>query len=190
MQKTLVAALALFAVACGDAPVPVMQQTAIPRPPELPRVAYLDGTNAMHAVQQVRARVGEPFRVLEIRVRPDAVVVQAQDPARKENVDEYRVKGGVLQPSRPVRLFGLTSQKVLEDNLFNPDDVDLAVIPALVKEAEAKVQLEGRELSGVTVKRKLPFEEQVSIDVAFHGTRKSGYLHADRKGKHREVRVF
>lgn len=169
-----------------------MQQRVIPtRPPAPPHVDYFAGMHAAEAVKQVRDKVGEPFRVLEISVWDGRVTVQAQDPKKPENVDEYRVRGGQLEGPIPVRLFGGSDEKTLKANLFDPSDVAFDKIPELVREAGEKVVLEGREpLPSVTIKRKLPFEDYVSIDVDYTGTRKSGYLHTDRHGKHAEVSIF
>lgn len=151
---------------------------------------YNDPTAAADAVQKLRERVGEPFRVLTIDISERGVRVKAQDPKNRENVDEYRFHNGTIDDPVPVRLFGGSDQKTLEANLFNPADVDLAQVPALVKEAREKIHIEGGELTGVTIRRHLPFERAVQIDVDFHGTRKSAYLRADRHGKRTEVNIF
>lgn len=65
------------------------------------------------------------------------------------------------------------------------------MIPDLVREASEKVVLEGREPSpSVTIRRKLPFEEYLSIDVDYTGSRKNGYLHTDRHGKKATVSIY
>ncbi len=85
----ILACLPLF-VACGDQNVPVAPQRAVPeRAPEPARVAYLEGTHTSEAIKQVRDKVGEPFRVLEIMVFSDRVKVQVQDP-KKPEVSVYR----------------------------------------------------------------------------------------------------
>jgi hypothetical protein len=192
MKRSIALSLLLLAAACGKQPGPITQQSDIPTPPpNPPSVAYLEGTHAADALKQVRAKVGEPFRVLRISIFDHSVSVQAQDPKKPENVDEYRVTGDQLHGPTPVRLLGLTSQKVLEQNLFDPSDVAIEKIPDLVREASEKVVLEGREQSpSVTIRRKLPFEESVSIDVDYSGARKNGYLHTDRHGKNGKVEIF
>jgi hypothetical protein len=191
MKQSVVLCIVVLAAACGNQNGPLTQQRTPVRPATPPSVAYLEGTNAADALKQVRAKVGEPFRVLKISVSDHSMRVQAQDPKKPENVDEYRIWGGQIQGPAPVRLFGQTSQKVLEQNLFDPSDVALEKIPELVREADEKVVLEGREPTpSVTIKRKLPFEEYVSIDVDYAGARKNGYLHTDRHGKNTKVRIF
>src|SRR5437867_419090 len=98
------------------APFPSMPTTmAFESSAPTPRaVDYLTGTHAAEAVKQVRDKVGEPFRVLEISVWDDRVTIQAQDPKKPENIDEYRVRGGQLEGPAPVRLFGDTDEKALK----------------------------------------------------------------------------
>ncbi len=193
-MKRLLLFGAVLLAAC-QREMPVQKQSVLPpkmaRRPSPPRVvSYFEGTNAADAVNQIRAKVGEPFRVLEIRIHSDSVSLQAQDPKKKENVDEYEIERGVLQPSTPVRLFGETDQKTLEANLFDPSTVDLTKIADLIREADQKIQLEGRELSDVDIRREM-FEPPypVRIDVDYRGTRKHGYLRADRHGSHTIVHL-
>jgi hypothetical protein len=86
---------------------------------------------------------------------------------------------------------GQTDQETLEANLFALTDVDLTKIPDLVREANEKVQLEGREISGISIDRDM-FDENhpINIDVNYRGSRKSGYLRADPNGKHTTVSIF
>ncbi|MEA2489220.1 MAG: hypothetical protein QOH21_1012 [Acidobacteriota bacterium] len=88
-------------------------------------------------------------------------------------------------------LFGQTSQEALEASLFDSSEVDFTKIPDLIREANEKVQLEGRQMSGINIDRDR-FDEarQIQIDVNYIGLRKNGYLRADRKGAHTTVRVF
>jgi len=183
--------VSLLAACSGEMPLVEKQSVVAPPVPPPPALSYYEGTHAAEGIQQIRARVGEPFRVLKIRIDDDSIMLQAQDPKKPENVDEYRLSRGQLKPSIPVRLFGQTNQETLEANLFDPADVDFTKIPDLVREADAKIQLEGREMSGISIDRDM-FDEKrpIEIDVDYRGTRKHGYLRADRKGEHTKVRIF
>lgn len=192
MKKWMVLLLPLLA-ACDQA-VPVHHEQSVvvtPPKPRAPLVNYCEGTNAADAIQKIRTQVGEPFKVLKINFDQDSLSLQAQDPKKPENVDEYRWSRGELKGPIPVRLFGQSDQKTLEANLFDPGSVDWTKIPDLIHQADEKVQLEGREFSGVSIDRDMFNERRpVEIDVDYRGTRKSGYLRADRKGKVVLVRVF
>ncbi len=193
MKKWMCALLLPLLAACYRE-ASVQQQSALtPPPPAPPRPAvnYYEGTQAADAIQQIRAKVGEPFRVLKVRVDEDTVWLQAQDPKKPENVDEYRLVRGELRAPTPVRLIGHSDQETLEANLFDPADVDWTKIPDLIREANEKVQLEGRELSGISIDRDM-FDERrpIEIDVDYRGTRKNGYLRADRRGANAKVRIY
>jgi hypothetical protein len=184
----------LLSLAACSREIPVQKQSVVapPAQPPQPRPAvvnYYEGTHAAEAVQQIRAKVGEPFRVLRISIDSNSVTLKAQDPKKPENVDEYTVRRGELQPSVPVRLFGETDQKTLEANLFDPATVDWAKIPDILRMADQKIQLEGRTLSDISIERNMFDTGAVMIDVNYNGTRKNGYLRTDRHGGHPEVSI-
>ena len=190
MKKWMTLLFVSLLAACSRE-MPLVEKQSVVAPPVPPALSYYEGTHAAEGIQQIRAKVGEPFRVLKIRIDDDSIMLQAQDPKKPENVDEYRLSRGELKPSIPVRLFGQTNQETLEANLFDPADVDFTKIPDLVREANEKVQLEGREMSGISIDRDM-FDEKcpIEIDVDYSGTRKHGYLRADRKGGNTKVRIF
>ena len=193
MKRSLVVVLALLAACSGEISDKKQTAESSPKPqapPPPPKVSYYEGTHAADAIAQIRAKVGEPFRVVNIDIDDDTVRLKAQDPKNKENVDEYEIENGKLEPPKPVRLIA-TDQKTLEANLFDPTDVDLSKVPDLLREANEKVQLEGRKLSDVTIARDM-FEggRPVMMDVNYRGTRKTGYLRADRHGAHAKVSIF
>ena len=184
----------MLLVACSRE-VPVQKQSAVPPPPlsfERPKPAfsYYEGTHAADAVQQVRAKVGEPFRVLNIHINDDMIRMQVQDPKKPENVDQYTIDEGKMKDPAPVRLFGDTDQATLEANVFDPADVDFTKIASLIREGDEKIQLEGRQISSVSIERNM-FDDKrpIMIDVNYRGSRKNGYLRADRRGGHSEVNI-
>lgn len=193
-MKKLLGVLLLLLAGC-QRELPAQRQSVLPQPrkwePPPPLVNYYEGSHAAEAVQMVRAKVGEPFRVLNIRIDNDEVRVQVQDPKKPENVDEYSVAHGRLdEKPTPVRLFGDSDQKTLNANVFDPATVDLTKVADLIREGNEKIQLEGREMTGLTIERDMFNDGRVIIDVNYHGTRKSGYLRTDRKGAHAEASVF
>jgi hypothetical protein len=191
-MKNSMFAVALLLAACSRE-VAVHQQSAIApreRKPRPPAISYYEGTHAAEAIQQIRAKVGEPFRVMNVRIDDDSVSAEVQDPKKKENVDRYEVDGGQLKAPRPVRLIGDTDQDTLEANLFDPAGVDWTKIPDILRQGNGKIQLEGRHLNSITVDRNM-FDERrpIMVDVNYSGTRKNGYLRVDRHGAHPEVNV-
>jgi hypothetical protein len=192
MKKSLM--VVLLSLAACSREVPVQKQSVVAPPvaskPRPVPVNYYEGTHAADAIQQIRAKVGEPFRVLDISIDYDAVAVKAQDPKKKENVDEYTVRRGELRPSVPVRLFGQSDQETLEANLFDPATVDWAKIPDILRQANEKIQLEGGSFTGISIERNM-FDDKrpVMIDANYQGLRKNGYLRTDRHGDHPEVHI-
>lgn len=191
-MKKLIASLFVLSLTGCSREVPfVQEQTVVAPRPRPPVVSYYEGTHAVEAIQQIRAKVGEPFRALKIRIDEDSVMVQAQDPKKRENVDEYRILRGELKPAAPVRLLGRSDQETLEANLFDPTDVDFTKIPDLVREANEKIELEGREIGGISIGRDMFDDDRpIIVDVNYRGSRKNGYLRADRKGANTKVRIF
>jgi hypothetical protein len=150
---------------------------------------YQEGTHALEAVQQVRKAVGEPFRVLEINVHTTSVSVQVQNPKKKENVDEYDVDAGKLEGPTPVRLIGTdTDEAAVIRSVFDPSEVALDKIAAVVHDAEQKVQLEGRDEALVTIRRD-DESRKVEISVLYNGSRKNASYTTDRNGQHGKAEI-
>jgi hypothetical protein len=191
MKRTLFAA-ALLLAACSRE-VPVQQQSVMAPPPPTPRppvVSYYEGAHAAEAIQQIRAKVGEPFRVMRISVDNDSVTAEVQDPKKKENVDSYEIQRGEMRAPRPVHLVGETDQKTIDANMFDPAGVDWTKITEILRQGNEKIQLEGRELSDISIERDMYADGRpIIVDVNYRGTRKNGFLRLDRHGAHPEVNV-
>ena len=101
------------------------------------------------AITALRAAIGGHPRVLKIELRPDGVVIEAQDANNRNHVDRWRYGA--------VSLLGLMSLKRLsgpqavdpqlinpdlEANLFDLDAVDLAAAPKLVQAAISRAKLQ------------------------------------------------
>src|SRR5262249_10414235 len=108
----------------------------------------------------------------------DRAILQVQDPAKPENVDQYTYHHKVSAP-RPVHLVGHGS---LESNLFDFDAVAFDRLPALLDEAQKRTNLEGQRLTHLIIKRNLPFSKDVLIYVYLSVTRKNAMSKADDQG--------
>src|SRR5436305_14956195 len=124
-------------------------------------------------------------RALDLKIYEHYASIQAQDPAKPENVDQYDYRGRVSEPI-PVKLHGHGD---LDDNLFDLDEIAFDRIPALVEKAVARMPMEGGAVGYILVRRGLPFTNGVRITVYLDGTRKSGIVKADAKGRVLEVRA-
>jgi len=153
------------------------------------KLKYQEGTHAAEALAMVKAKVGEPFRVLQILVYPTHVKVQAQDPKKKENVDSYDAEDGKVGGPTPVLLIGEDNSAAgVSRAVFDPSQVAIDKISDLVQVAAQKIQLEGRDEPLVTIDRDM-FEGKVEIVVSYSGTRKNGNYTTDAKGQHGKAEV-
>lgn len=147
--------------------------------PEPDVVDLFAGTGAAEVVDEVAAARGaDPLRILRAVIYPEYAFVQVQDPTILENVDEYRWRGTLAEPS-PVRLVGTGD---LEDSLYSADEADWAVIPALVAAAPTLTEIPDGAVTHVIVERPLPFSADVRMRVFVNGERNSGYVDADALG--------
>lgn len=133
----------------------------------------------------VKQKFNGDVKVMAIHFYEDGrAMFPAQDPNKKENVDQYTYKNGSWEAPVPVELSG--SGK-LEDNIFSlMNDIDLTKIPGLVKEAQEKTKdLEGAKIDHVYATLTLipkGKDDKVNIRVPVSGTRKSKTLMANGKG--------
>lgn len=126
-------------------------------------------------------------RALEMRLEPERLAIELQDPAAPRNVDAYEVRGGVLGPGRPVQILGAEH---LEENLFDWDSVVLDAVPFLVRTARDRSQLDEAEVTLVTIRRDPADHGQVKIRVSVNGSRGMAVLEADAFGNVLALRVL
>jgi hypothetical protein len=149
-------------LACAD-------EVAKPTPPLLaevavPSVAPVSLLHDAAALKAALSRLTElqasPIRALALRIYPDRVLLQLQDPAQPLAVQQYRFKAGEVLGPTPVRL---TGPGELKDNLFPLKYANLEAIPRLVKQAERRAALPEARAVGMTLGRNLPG----SMDIRF-----------------------
>ncbi|HEX8734439.1 MAG TPA: hypothetical protein VF721_03900 [Pyrinomonadaceae bacterium] len=137
---------------------------------------------------KIAEKIGGEVKALDLTIYENYLKIQVQDPQKKENVDSYDYKNGVIDEPVPVRLIGGGN---LEENLFKLKEVNLAKIPELIDEAREKSKdLEGAKVSHVIVKKDLPFSNKIKIRVYLSGTRKSAWLVANASGNVLEYKTF
>ncbi|MCA9629979.1 MAG: hypothetical protein KC766_20050 [Myxococcales bacterium] len=131
------------------------------------------------ALLGLREAVGGDVQAIELRIYPTRVVLQAQDPKRPSNVDQYIYKDGKVGKAVPVKLQG--SGK-LEDNLFPLSEVKLERIPPLAGRALSELRLENAHVGFVSVKRDLPRSMGIRLRVKVQSPRKDAYWDTDVDG--------
>lgn len=151
------------------------------RPTRAPdAVKYFESVEEINKIKAVFAeKVGGELKVLYLNLDDNYAEIQAQNPQKPENVDQYSYRDDAFERVLPVKISG--SGK-LEDNLFNLKDVALEKIPELMRDAmERSKDLENPQPSSVRIE--LNHEGKVEIDLNVNSTRKNAFLVADAKGK-------
>ena len=130
---------------------------------------------AAEAVTAFQTKLGD-FKALEMVLHVDNgnAYVQAQDPAKPANVDQYDYRKGSIDGPTPVKL---TGDGDLASNLFGVQEVVWDKLPAMMEQAKTSIgELEGSK--GVThliIKKNLPFDSDTVVNIYVEGgTRKSG----------------
>ncbi|MEP6955312.1 MAG: hypothetical protein ABI883_00685, partial [Chthoniobacterales bacterium] len=110
-----------------------------------------EGKGAAEAIAKITAKIKTPVRVLVIEIESASLTLQVQDPAAPTHIDEYKYarRPGVLallgeaavSGPEPVKLSLINPR--LEENLFTLTDVNFAVVPETLREALARVKVEG-----------------------------------------------
>ena len=150
-------------------------------------VPYFSSVEEINKIKAVfTEKVGGDIKPLYIYFLSDYAELQAQDPKKPENVDQYSYRNDVFERQIPVKLSGPGK---LKDNLFNLNDVALEKIPELVKDAlERSKDLENPKVSIVRIALDPSFITQKSknkpeIRINIEGTRKNASMTADAQGK-------
>ncbi len=153
--------------------VPIEQKVEPAQPTLFTRRALLDG------VTELQEAVGKPPQALELTIRREHLVLQAQNPDTPAEVLQYVYQDGKVSDPVAVELRG---DGDLEDNLFPLDDVKLDRVPDLCEQARQKVDPDAGRVSHVLVRRNLPESMDVQLRVYVTSPAKDGYLDADREG--------
>lgn len=130
---------------------------------------------ATAAAAAFQAKLGD-YKAIQVMIHTDNgnAEVQAQDPAKPDNVDAYDYTGGSVGSPTPVRL---TGDGALADNLFAASEVAWDKLPAMMDQATKEIPpTEGS--TGVThliVHKNLPFDSDTVVNVYVgSGTRGGG----------------
>lgn len=136
-------------------------------------------------VAEIRRKFdNKPVKMMDIHFYDDGrVILDAQDPENKKNVNRYTYRDGAWNTPQPIELKGTGK---LEDNLFSLEEANLQAIPNLVKEAMKRGKdIEGAKVEHVyaetTAERKTA-ADKVMIYIPVEGTHAKKTLTANGKG--------
>lgn len=149
---------------------------------------FFDGAAAQTAAAAIKDKIGKPFKVIEIFIDDDEFRVQAQDPNKPKNIDEYKYVGGFVTGPNPVQLNGMNED--VEKSSFPFDEIDFAAIPKFTKEAIDKAGIEGGKIYRLTFQRGFALTDtgvgalgNARWHIEIQGTRENVTAAADPKGR-------
>jgi hypothetical protein len=139
-----------------------------------------EGIDAAYAA--ISAKVGaDPMQVVEVTIIPGVLTVEAIDPNAPTELNQWQYTAGAVGPSRPVDYDDDT--EALQQNLFASNEIGAGVIASAVAGAVGASGVQGGEVQSLTIKRNLPFDENLTIFINVAGERSSKQVRADAAGQ-------
>jgi hypothetical protein len=130
--------------------------------------------------ERIRATLGEHARIARLRLAGEDARFLAQVPKRRSEFDEYLWNDFSLGKPKPEKLDD-DDRKKMPERLFELDEVPFDAIPAMVREAHARLGFEGGVLALVEVERR-PKTKGLRITVHERGVRRDGHVEFDADG--------
>jgi hypothetical protein len=115
-------------------------------------------------------------KLLRLEIRPNELLVQAEDTSTPGAVVELHYRDGKLSDAEHATLKG---KGQLADNLFALSDVKLEALQELTQRAVQHVDAENGSVELVLVRRNLPETDDVRLRVYVQSPRQSGFVDAD-----------
>ncbi|WP_396899397.1 hypothetical protein, partial [Mycolicibacterium sp.] len=135
--------------------------------------------NALAAISE---KVGaNPLQVVEMTISPSALTVQAVDPNAPTELNQWSYTAGTVGPSRPVDYDDDT--EALQQNLFAITDVPTSAIATAIEAAVPASEVKDGTVQTVSIKRNLPFDENVIMFINVDSDRSSKQVRADTTGQ-------
>ncbi|OKH77953.1 hypothetical protein EB73_40465 [Mycobacterium sp. SWH-M3] len=139
--------------------------------------------NALAAISE---KVGaNPMQVVEMTISPSALTVQAVDPNAPTELNQWSYTAGTVGPSRPVDYDDDT--EALQQNLFAITDVPTSAIATAIEAAVPASEVKDGTVQSVSIKRNLPFDENVIMFINVDSDRSSKQVRADTTGQVTQV---
>jgi hypothetical protein len=147
-----------------------------------------EGDNAEKAVAEIKSKIGKPCKVTEIVIEKDTLTIQAQDPNKPQNLDEYKYVAGFVSGPTPVKLNALNDD--LEKSSFPMDEINFAAVPQMIADALKQTAIEGGVVSKLTFQRGFAIVDNnagslgsARWNIEITGTRESASATANPSGK-------
>ena len=131
---------------------------------------------------------GGAVHFLELTLYPKYVIAQIQDPNKKQNADQYELRGGEATREGPIKWMGKPpTADQLTNMCVDAATMDFSVVPKLVKDATTRLQFDGAHVSHIMFKRNLPFSKNAVWRVYVDGERQSGSAEYDQAGVYKKT---
>ena len=150
---------------------------------------YFESDAAQVAAEAFKEKIGKPFRVFEITITPEGIMLQAQDPNNPRNLDLYKDAAGFVVGPTPVQV-SATQHGNLEQTTFPFDEINFAAVPTIVQESVSRAGLEGGRVARMTFQRGFAISKKDVGNlgnarwlIEIEGTRESATARADPNGK-------
>src|SRR5262249_50693219 len=154
-------------------PQPAPASPPRPAPGETAKADYFDGATSIP--RAFAAKVGGPVRVTELVVYPGYVIAEIQNPHKRENLDRYTLRDGVVGDGDPVMLGGrMKTAADVDDAVVDLASANFTVLPAMVRETRARLDIEGGKVTHAIFRNDRTFGAGVGWRVYASGPRRSG----------------
>ncbi|MDH6574540.1 hypothetical protein [Kitasatospora sp. MAP5-34] len=139
------------------------------------------------ALQAIAGKVGASLmKVLEIDLTNVSMDIQAVDPAKPAEVNDFTFRDGSVQTPRPVDISG-SDPGALEQNIFDSTTIKPDVLAKLIVDAAPASKIEGAQVKTLVIKRNTPFSTDMQILVNVDGTRATKQVRAKLDGTVTEI---
>lgn len=173
----LFAALIALATGCG---IGTTDRDAFDRRFPFARSTAASARGLADLRERIHATLGDHAQIARLRLAGEDARFLARVPKRSSDYDEYLWNNFSLGKPTPEKL-NADDRKQMPERLFEVDEVPFEAIPAMVREAHARLAFEGGVLALVEVERR-PKTKGLRITVHERGSRRDGHVEFDVDG--------
>ena len=150
-----------------------------------PADGYLAGDGPVEAMATFQAALGEGLKIREVGFYPEYVIIEAQDPAKPQNIDRYTLRAGAIGDPEPVHL---SASDIVEVQVFRVREVDWAVVSDVAARAAQRLRIEDGRPTYAYVEKNA--EKELRLNVSVDSPRRSGSVEADLDGNILEATLY
>jgi hypothetical protein len=155
---------------------------ATPGQPSRPLVEEDYFADATKAKARYEAVLGKPVMARQLVLYQYYALLEAQNPKKREHVDNYKLWANKVERPTPVRLGSDKSQ--LGQSLFSFDGVDFSLVRGLLQRALAELKIEEGKVTHVFLERDATSDRrEPTWRVYVNGTRESGFVEFSVRGE-------